>query len=246
MHEIPLQIDLFTSEKVDTRTVAQKKASNLVKPEQVEMFSQADLAQFGVRANPQMSLSEHTRLILICEDPRTPEEIERDRERQAQSLTHSLFEETKAPDPLASAPLSVIDLIYSPHGLREDVRPEEETSNNDDELPAYEVTPLSKLTIYCQLVELAYERSITLFASKTILLSQRITASSLSCQARLVGLSAEEIHMAETIGEYRATVHKTEVKAVNKQVSTLLMTPFPQTDVLWKWTPDIRLEMSRF
>ncbi len=92
--EIPLQIDLFSGELIDTRTAAQKaRDRERNKPQQIEMFAQREIAQFGVRAHPQMSLSEHTKLVLISEDPKTPEEIEQDRDRAAQAMTKSMFDE---------------------------------------------------------------------------------------------------------------------------------------------------------
>jgi hypothetical protein len=90
--EISLQYDLFTRELVDNRTSSQRRADQgREQPQQTEMFSQRDLAQFGVRARPQMSLSPHTKLVLIAEDPRTPEEVERDRQRAAEALTYQMF-----------------------------------------------------------------------------------------------------------------------------------------------------------
>lgn len=90
--EISLQYDLFTRELVDNRTSSQRRADRQQEqPQQAEMFSQRDLAQFGVRARPQMSLSPHTKLVLIAEDPRTPEEVERDLQREAESLTYQMF-----------------------------------------------------------------------------------------------------------------------------------------------------------
>ena len=92
--EVPLQIDLFSGELVDTRTAAQKaRDRERDKPQQIEMFAQHEIAQFGVRAHPQMSLSAETKLVLISEDPRTPEEIEQDRDRAAQALTKPMFDE---------------------------------------------------------------------------------------------------------------------------------------------------------
>ena len=55
------------------------------------MFSQAEVAQFGVKAHPLMPISEHTKLGLIFEDPRTEEEKERDRQREAEQRTHQMF-----------------------------------------------------------------------------------------------------------------------------------------------------------
>lgn len=86
------QIDLFSGEVVDNRTRAQKQADReREKPQQTELFAQREIAQFGVRANPHLPLSEHTKLVLIREDPRSEEEIERDRMLEAQMLTTALF-----------------------------------------------------------------------------------------------------------------------------------------------------------
>ena len=88
---VPLQYTLFTGELVDNRTATQKRFDQTqTQPIQQEMFCQRDLAQFGVRAHPQMSLAPDTKLVLISEDPRTPEEIERDRQREAEAMTISL------------------------------------------------------------------------------------------------------------------------------------------------------------
>lgn len=96
--EIPLQYDLFTGEKVDNRTSTQRKAdAQYNQLQQTEMFKQRELAQFGVRAHPQMSLSPHTKLVLIQEDPRTEEEIERDRMKAAEANTHQMFGNSAPP-----------------------------------------------------------------------------------------------------------------------------------------------------
>src|SRR5690554_6618676 len=92
--EIPKQFDMFTGELVDTRTRRQKQLDrecNL--PRQIEMFSQRDIAQFGVKANPTMPLSGNVKLLLIPEDPRTEEEIERDIQREAERRTVSMFDD---------------------------------------------------------------------------------------------------------------------------------------------------------
>lgn len=100
--ETPLQIDMFTGQGVDTRTRAQKQRDQQhEQPQQTEMFSQREIAQFGVNPHPLLPLSPQTRLILISEDPRTPDEIERDRQRAAEALTYQLFpnEEGQPPQP---------------------------------------------------------------------------------------------------------------------------------------------------
>jgi len=57
------------------------------------MFSQRDVAQFGVNAHPLLPLSPNTKLLLIPEDPRTDEEIERDIQRAAEEQTRPMFDE---------------------------------------------------------------------------------------------------------------------------------------------------------
>ncbi len=107
--EIPLQQDMFTGEFVDTRTRKQKEQDRARElPSQNEMFSQRDIAQFGVTASPLMPLSPHTRLVLMQEDPRTAEEKERDLERQAQALTQPLESLVQAQEeyPTADTPLT--------------------------------------------------------------------------------------------------------------------------------------------
>ncbi|MFO7680876.1 MAG: hypothetical protein R6X34_12570 [Chloroflexota bacterium] len=77
--ETYLQSDLFKGEQVDTRNAKQKKgAEQATLPRQAEMFSQRELAQFGVRTRPQMPLSAKTRIELALQAPRTEEEKERD------------------------------------------------------------------------------------------------------------------------------------------------------------------------
>ncbi len=96
--DTPLQMDMFSGELVDNRTRQQKKQDKArEQPKQTEMFSQREIAQFGVNPNPLMPLSPNTRLLLIPEDPRTEEEIEQDRQREAEKRTARMFVEPAAP-----------------------------------------------------------------------------------------------------------------------------------------------------
>jgi hypothetical protein len=95
--EIPqphaLQIGLFSGELVDTRSDKQRKQDRERSlPQQPFMFSQRDMAQFGVNSKPQLPLTDKTRLVLIAEDPRTPEEMERDTQREAEKQTYRMFD----------------------------------------------------------------------------------------------------------------------------------------------------------
>jgi len=95
----PLQFDMFTGEPVDNRTRKQKKQDKeRGLPKQTEMFSQREIAQFGVNPRPLLPLSPNTKLLLIPEDPRTEEEIEQDRQRAAQKQTYQMFTEPASID----------------------------------------------------------------------------------------------------------------------------------------------------
>jgi hypothetical protein len=89
--EVPLQASLFDGDLVDTRTRSQKKrAEEQASPRQAEMFSQRELAQFGVQARPQLPISPKTRIELLAEDRRTEEEKERELQRQIAELTYPM------------------------------------------------------------------------------------------------------------------------------------------------------------
>ena len=90
----PLQYNMFTGDLVDNRTRRQKQLDRQQeRPKQLEMFSSREVAQFGVNAHPLLPLSPNMKLLLISEDPRTEEEIERDRERAAEEQTYQMFDE---------------------------------------------------------------------------------------------------------------------------------------------------------
>lgn len=90
--EIPLQRDMFTGELVDTRSRKQKKRDEQRRQlQQTELFSQREVAQFGVRANPKIPLSPKTRIELAAEDLRTEEEKAADERRAQKEKTYKLF-----------------------------------------------------------------------------------------------------------------------------------------------------------
>jgi hypothetical protein len=89
--EVPLQADMFTGELVDNRTRSQKKwAEEQAQPRQAEMFSQRELAQFGVEARPKLPISPKTRIELAMEDRRTEEEKERELLREIAERTYPM------------------------------------------------------------------------------------------------------------------------------------------------------------
>ena len=89
--EVPLQVDMFSGEMFDTRSRKQKKReAELKKPVQAEMFSQREMAQFGVRANPQIPISPKTRIELALQDLRSEEEKEEARRIEIQKRNYRL------------------------------------------------------------------------------------------------------------------------------------------------------------
>lgn len=64
------------------------------KPQQKELFSQRELAQFGVTARPQISLSPSSKLELQLQDPRTKEQKEEDEQQNGKARTLSMFADT--------------------------------------------------------------------------------------------------------------------------------------------------------
>ncbi len=89
--EAPLQFDMFTGALVAPRTQPQKKRDEQQRPQQAEMFSQRDIAQFGIKAKPLIAITSWTRLALISEDPRSPGEKESDLQREVEEQTHQMF-----------------------------------------------------------------------------------------------------------------------------------------------------------
>lgn len=89
--EVPFQRDMFTGKLIDTRNRKQKKkAQEAQQPKQAEMFSQREMAQFGVQAHPKIPISPKTRLELALQDMRTEEEKERDFQREVERRSYRL------------------------------------------------------------------------------------------------------------------------------------------------------------
>lgn len=92
--EVPMQFDLFSGELVDNRTARQKRLDREQdKPQQALMFSQREMAQFGVNPRPKLPISPKTRLELMVEDHRTEEEIAAAIQEEALKQNYRLFED---------------------------------------------------------------------------------------------------------------------------------------------------------
>jgi len=92
--ETSLQYDLFTNELVDNRTSKQKREDEKrQKPTQPFLFSQREMAQFGVNPHPTLPLSPKTRLELSMQDPRSEEERAQDLQREIEEQTYPMLPE---------------------------------------------------------------------------------------------------------------------------------------------------------
>lgn len=183
-YNTPLQSDLFSGTWVDNRSESQKKAEQeRTQPAQMTLFRQREIAQFGVRAHPQMPLSPHTKLVLIAEDPRTEEEKERDLQRAAQALTSKLF-----PDEAQETVRHTSSLEPPPR----DALPDEPPETSAD-------APQVRLALYLRLVQLGQAAAIAPESSS----ADRLILTALTVMDALhYGLRREEIHMALQIGAH--------------------------------------------
>lgn len=207
-----LQHDMFTGKLVDTRTRTQKKVDRERNDwQQLEMFRQRDLAQFGVSAYPVMDVSPG-RLVLISEDPRTVEEKEADLRREAQERTRKMFD--KRPDLYSSQEIEVGEQVQAVEETL-DTKP---VSNKIDNL---------KLVAYLELVQVVREQVATLWVAEAYrqrFLSQLPLAV---LNAAAAGLTAAEIaaglQVAHCLGEQK--VLSSEAVSVNGGVSSKSNTP---------------------
>lgn len=192
--EVPLQHDMFTGELVDRRTSAQKALDEArYQPQQMALFSQRDIAQFGVRAHPVMPFSPGP-LVLISEDPRTEAEIEADTQRAAESLTGKLFGDMP-------------DLYPDPEtdGEGDATVGEEHCENETAEEPIAipESTPPTKLTAYLELIQAVQEQGTTLWIDPAYQSTFYSHLARVLLSARATGLIESEITAAIQIGAHR-------------------------------------------
>ena len=199
--ETPLQIDLFTGEAIDTRTREQRQRDReRTAPVQAEMFSQRAVAQFGVTSRPMMPLSPG-KLVLIREDPRTEEEIERDRLRAAEDQTFHLFE-NEPPDKSSDS-----TTVFTPVEMQILAPPEEDEEDTDEledtSLPPE--SPLTKWVAYQALIAAIAEATRTLESSELVRIAQEISVSLATHNAKRAGLTEAEMTAARAIGSFRTT-----------------------------------------
>lgn len=93
---LPLQIDLFSGEPVDTRSDYQKKKDReRTAPQQTQMFKTPEMVQLGGRTKSAyrdwIDQATAPPLMLQMIETRTPEQIEHDLMREAEKLMTPLF-----------------------------------------------------------------------------------------------------------------------------------------------------------
>ncbi|MCL4247376.1 MAG: hypothetical protein KJ065_04405 [Anaerolineae bacterium] len=198
---IPLQHDMFSGELVDTRSNAQKKKDRArAIPQQTQMFKTPEMVQIGRQTNAArrawLNQSAAPPLVLETIETRTPEEIERDLQREIEAQTYHLF---------------------SDHPEFYEQLPDTEPTNGDeDEIgdtpvtgDIYERKPeTSKMALYLDLVRLSEENAETIWIAppyETAYMTQ-IAATVLEAQA--IGLTQPEITAALQIGQHRGNTRK--------------------------------------
>jgi hypothetical protein len=193
-----LQRDMFSGEWVDNRSAQQKRQERQAQqPQQHELFPQREIAQFGVRAHPQFSLSQHTHLVLVSEDPRTPEERERDLQREAEQHTYPLFgDESEG---------------YQDVDTQEEQDAEGDSLDNES-ATTDEPPPQPKLSVYLELVQWSEERAATVWIDPRYEGAYEAQLGLLVAEAQRAGLSAAEIITAIKIGNYRGNVQKQQLR----------------------------------
>jgi hypothetical protein len=98
---IPLQQDMFSGDWKDNRTRTQRKTDReRSKPQQSSMFAFGDTYEFGASYRPWLKEAPAGSLMLEREEIRTPEEIERDLIREANSHSDNMFEAAEVSTPV--------------------------------------------------------------------------------------------------------------------------------------------------
>lgn len=198
---VPLQPDMFTGKLRDTRTRRQKEQAKQERGlQQTVMFSQRDMAQFGVRSRPLMDLHPG-RLALIMEDPRTPEEIAADIQREAERRTTPMFGKLPGDSDMPS----------------EVVQAEPDTETDPDSPIMLPHERLGTTDGACLAVmEAAYDAETTLWidAKHRLAFADQLTRAILD--AKEVGLDTDSISKAVQIGQAVGQKARAEAPALSE------------------------------
>ena len=216
--ETPLQLDMFSGKLVDTRSTTQKaQARTQSLPQQQFLFSQRDLAQY-VNPNPHMPFYPYERLELVSEDPRTPEEIERDWQKAIEAQTHPLFtEHPEYYNQVPHAEPSLFDETAASSVANDDLV---ETNAADVSI---QKQASAKLTVYLELVRLCEEDAETLWIDPHYAGAYLAQIALTALKAHTVGLTPEEIQSALCIGRYTGSERK-------RRFGTMIEVPLPKPE----------------
>jgi hypothetical protein len=203
LETIPLQYDMFTGERIDTRTAKQKKADVERNDwKQIGMFKEREVIQFGASTNTitdknlKQWLKEAPRppLALISEDPRTDEEKEIALRRAAEARTKKMFdfepeqgEQHETPSP--------------------DTQPVKSTSGLDTTSLSTQ-TDNPKLTAYLTLIQAIHEQKTTIWIDEAYRQSFLSQVPLAVLHAVATGLTESEIVEAIHIGNFLETLRK--------------------------------------
>jgi len=201
--EVPLQHNMFTGELDDTRTRHQQQLDHSRRFHQQAMFASPEMAQFGVRTRPLMSLD--TKMAFFSEEEAPPndttadeigqdlEEIERALQREAEALTTPMF-------------------AQEPNGQNGQQRQAEavggaaistpEQPQEAEPIPTVAPPQPPKLTAYLDVVRAMQEQLTTLWIDPLYEKHFSHQLAETILDAHTAGLTRAEINAAVKIGEH--------------------------------------------
>jgi len=203
---LPLQFDLFSGELVDTRSDAQKKKDReRTTPQQMQMFKTPETVQFGSKTKSAyrewLDQASAPPLVLEMIETRTPEEIERDAQREIEAQTHRLFSDY----PELYEQSADTERM---NGGRDELEDIPATGDVDARKPE-----TSKEAIYFDLVRLSKENAETLWIAPPYENAYIIQIVAAVLEAHEAGLTQPEIIAALQVGEHRGNARKTLYQA---------------------------------
>jgi hypothetical protein len=203
---IPLQHDMFSGELVDTRSSAQKKKDRArTIPQQTQMFKTPEMVQVGRQTNATrrawLDKSTAPPLVLEVIETRTPEEIERDLQREIEAHTYHLFSDHPE--------------------FYEQSQDTEPLNGDEDEIGDTPIaggiyerkSETSKVTIYFDLIRLSEENAETIWIAPPYETAYMTQIATTVLEATAAGLIEPEITAAIQIGQFRGNARKTLYQA---------------------------------
>lgn len=219
---LPLQFDLFSGELVDTRSNAQKKKDReRTTPQQMQMFKTPETVQFGSKTKSAyrewLDQASAPPLVLEMIETRTPEEIERDAQREIEAQTHRLFSDY----PELYEQSVDTERMNADEDELEDIPATSDVSERKPETP--------KEAIYFDLVRLSEENAETLWIAPPYENAYMIQIAAAVLEAHTARLTQPEIISALQVGEHRGNARKTRYQA-SQQMTHMFTAETPTRD----------------